>query len=394
MGFMYSGGGERTAIYESLLLKEKGYDVTCFAPATRFDVCYPDLLRKIDVKTFLPRVRMPLPLRDFLSMAASSALPLSFAHKFLDFDCIICHGQPAIWIGYSVSRLASKKYLCYLHQPARFLYPRLIDLEVGWKTKRDFALLNGFVNLGRPLVSAFDHVSVTASECVLVNSRWIERWVKEIYGVKPKLCPPGVDVHRFMPVAKKSSVRVGDRIVNRPFILSTNRHFPQKGMDYLIMMMPTILAEVDTTLVITGDFTSYTSTLVRLASSLKVRDKIVFTNRIDEEELVNLYQNADVYAYTSPCEDFGLGPIEAMACGTPPVVWDYAGPSENVKNGLNGFKAKPYDLHDFSSKVILLLKDATLNREMGLEGVKFANENYSWERHIRSLQELLTSLAF
>lgn len=350
------------------------------------------MLRKIDVRTFLPKVPTPLPLRDFLSMAASSVLPLSFARKFVDFDCIICHGQPAIWIGYSVSRLASKKYLCYLHQPARFLYPRSIDLEVGWKTKKDFALLNTLVSVAKPVVRAFDHASVTASKTVLVNSGWISRWVKDIYGVKPKLCPPGVDVHRFMPVPKKSSVAIGGRTVSRPFILSTNRHFPQKRIDCLIAMMPTILAEVDTTVVITGDFTSYTSTLARLATNLGVREKTVFTNRVGEQKLVELYQNADVYAYTSPCEDFGLGPIEAMACGTPPVVWDHAGPGETVKDGLNGFKAKPYDLRDFSSKVILLLEDRTLNRELSVNGVEFATENCSWEKHVEYLDEVLANL--
>jgi len=50
VGFMYSGGGERTAIYECILLKKRGYDVACFAPAVRPDVCYPELIEQIDLK--------------------------------------------------------------------------------------------------------------------------------------------------------------------------------------------------------------------------------------------------------------------------------------------------------------------------------------------------------
>lgn len=85
-GFVYSGSGERAAIYEYLLLKKRGYDVTYFAPAFQPEVCHPELIREIDLKTLLPRVRMKLPLRDFLSMTLSSFLPLFFARKFPDFD--------------------------------------------------------------------------------------------------------------------------------------------------------------------------------------------------------------------------------------------------------------------------------------------------------------------
>ena len=141
MGFMYSGGGERTAIYESILLGRRGHEVSCFAPAIRPDVCYPELMRKINLRGFIPRVKINLPLRDFLSLSASSFLTPAISRKFKGFDAILCHGQPATWIGYQVSMRLGKKYFCYLHQPARFLYPREIDKKVCWKTKKDLAIL-------------------------------------------------------------------------------------------------------------------------------------------------------------------------------------------------------------------------------------------------------------
>jgi len=390
MGFMYSGGGERTAIYECILLKKRGHEVTCFAPAVRPDACYPELIEQIDLKGFIPRVRMKLPLRDFLSLSASSILAPMVSRKFMRFDAILCHGQPAIWIGYQTARRLGKTHFCYLHQPARFLYPRQIDVQVGWKTKKDFALLNDLVRLGRPLATAFDHASVVSAKSVLVNSEWIRSQVRRIYGIPATICPPGVDVEKFAPVEKKSDVMIGELKIETPFILSTNRHYPQKGMEYAIEMMPTVLRECDARLVLTGDFTNYTPRLIQLAKNLRVSHRVVFTNRVSEESLIELYQNASVYVYTSPCEDFGLGPVEAMACGTPAVVWDYAGPTETILDGATGYRAKLCQIDDLAEKVIHLLNDANLNQRMAKDAVEHVREKYSWNNHIDILESVIS----
>lgn len=389
MGFMYSGGGERTAIYECILLKKRGHDVVCFAPAVRPDVCYPELIKQVDLKSFIPRVRMKLPLRDFLSLSASSLLAPIASRKYTGFDVILCHGQPATWIGYRIARRIGKKYFCYLHQPARFLYPREVDVKVGWRTKKDFALLNDLVKLGKPFATAFDHVSVVSAESVLVNSEWIRSQVNRIYGVPATVCPPGVDIEKFVPAEKKSDVKIGGLKIGAPFILSTNRHYPQKGMEYVIEIMPTVLRERDVNLVLTGDFTNYTPRLMQLTKSLRVSHKVFFTNRVSERSLIELYQNASVYAYTPPCEDFGLGPLEAMACGTPAVVWDYAGPTETVLDGATGYRAKPYQIDDLAEKVIRLLNDVNLNRRMAENAVKHVRTRYSWNNHMDILESVI-----
>lgn len=391
-GFMYSGGGERHPIYEALYLEKKGHHVECFAPAVRPDQCHPGLIEKIPIKGFLPKVRVSIPLRDFASMVLSSVLCPLFAQRFKGFDVVLCHGQPAVWIAYSTTRILGKKYVCYLHQPARFLYPRPIDVRTGWTIKRDFALLNEIVRFSRPIVASLDHVSVVTAQRVLVNSHWIGDWVRDIYGIDPLVCPPGVDIHSFTPVNKKGDVNLSRVRIQKPFVLSTNRHYPQKGMEYLIQLMPKVLSELDVTFVLTGDYTKYTKSLMHLATDLGVRDHIVFTNHLKEGELVGLYQNADVYLYTSPHEDFGLGPIEAMACGTPPVVWDYAGPAENVRHGVTGMKAQPYSVDDMAEKVLLLLTDKKLRSKIAGNGRDFVVNNFSWERHVDTLDSVLCAI--
>jgi glycosyltransferase involved in cell wall biosynthesis len=391
-GFMYSGGGERHPIYETLYFQSKGHHVECYAPAVRPDKCHPGLLGSITIKGFIPRVRAHIPLRDSASLGLSTLVGPILADRFKQFDVIVSHGQPAAWIAYMISRRIRKPYICYLHQPVRFLYPRPIDIKTGWGTKRDFVLLNELVRLTKPFASVLDHVSVVSANCIFANSHWIGRWIQEIYGVAPLICPPGVDVQKFVPVRKKTDVKLADARIRKPFVLSTNRHYPQKGLEYMILAMPKVLSKLDVTFVLTGDYTRYTPRLMQLAKDLKVRDHILFTNQLREEELIRLYQNADAYVYTPPQEDFGLGPIEAMACGTPPVVWDSGGPAENVSNGITGLKASPYSVNDLAENIVHILNDERLNKRIGRQGREFVERNFPWERHMQIMESVLDEL--
>jgi glycosyltransferase involved in cell wall biosynthesis len=49
---------------------------------------------------------------------------------------------------------------------------------------------------------------------------------------------------------------------------------------------------------------------------------VTLTGRVDDEELAALYSGARALVFPSDDEGFGLPPVEALACGTPVVVFD------------------------------------------------------------------------
>jgi len=137
-------------------------------------------------------------------------------------------------------------------------------------------------------------------------------------------------------------------------------------------MMIHILARApETNLILTGRATSYTANLMKLCKDLGVDRHVTFSGEVNEVELALLYSTAAVCAYAAPEEDFGLGPPEAGICNTPSVVWNYAGPSETVLDGITGYRAVPYNLSDFAEKVSRLLTDEGLrNRLHGFSRTK------------------------
>lgn len=70
-----------------------------------------------------------------------------------------------------------------------------------------------------------------------------------------------------------------------------------------------------------------------LAQELGVADATVFTGRIDDDEKLALLNAADLYAYPSLYEGFGISPLEAMRCGTPVVSSNRSSLPEVVGEG-------------------------------------------------------------
>lgn len=81
--------------------------------------------------------------------------------------------------------------------------------------------------------------------------------------------------------------------------------------------------------------------------------EVHFMGFVNQEELVDLYNNLDLYVFPTyrEGESLGLTGIEAMACGTPVIACDIAGPSTYIKDGENGFLFTPKDAKGLFTKI-------------------------------------------
>ncbi|WP_370876230.1 glycosyltransferase [Neobacillus ginsengisoli] len=70
----------------------------------------------------------------------------------------------------------------------------------------------------------------------------------------------------------------------------------------------------DYKLVIVGKRNRSYKNLIKLIETLKIEDRIIFTDFVPVTHLPYLYNAADLFVYPSMYEGFGLPPLEAMAC--------------------------------------------------------------------------------
>jgi len=386
------GGAENVILKQAELLRGNGYNVKSY-----FAYVDKQLAKAHSNPHPLVESYFDSPIPDNKIMRIILSIPLAplTIKAFRSVDVLLCHGYgPAPWIGYVLKKIRGMRYISYIHSPPRFLF---LDSEARklWRfdSIRDVIyLLNKAVG---PILKEIDFLGVLNSDRVLVNSFFTARRVKEIYGLEPTVCYPPVDTNMFKPQDDETIRRMRSDF-GWPLILSTGRIAAVKRWEWLIEMMTHVVKVFPSaTLAVTGEITEenieYVQKLIKLAEFLGVRKSVRFLGFRAANELVRLYNVADVYAYAVPGEDFGLGPVEAMACGTPAVVWDDgAGPCETVIDGKTGFRAKPYNIEDFAEST---MKALDVNKmEMRDFASKFVRENFSCESHFKSLDQVLRNL--
>ena len=396
-GFTYSGGGERLVIEEVLGLRRRGYEVECFAPTVDASRCYPDLIGEVRVKTFLPQLPRWLPFREAVQMAATSLLMPLYAWRFRGVDAIVGCNQPSAWIAWWAARLIDVPYVVYLNQPNRLVYPRNIDRQTGWVSNADYRLLAAIVLRATRFVAWADRRSIQEADQLLVNGDYIGDIIRRTYRRDAIDCPAGCHVASSgfpLPVEQRFSggMTINGYPIRRPYVLLTNRHYPQKRFDLAIRA----IAEVRklhprVQLVVPGPATSHTASLKELVKELGLEDAVVFLGAITEEELQALYEGAAVYVYPAPEEDFGMGVIESMAKGVPVVAWNQAGPTVTVGDGT-GHLAEPLDVSDYAAGISKLLDDRERNQATGERAFAWARR-FDWERHIDTMERAVLDVA-
>jgi glycosyltransferase involved in cell wall biosynthesis/uncharacterized membrane protein YbhN (UPF0104 family) len=396
-GFTYSGGGERIVIEEVLGLRRRGYEVDCFAPTVDSSRCYPDLIGDVRVRTFLPQLPRWFPYREAVQMAATSLLMPLYAWRFRGVDAIVGCNQPSAWIAWWAGRLMDVPYVVYLNQPNRLVYPRNIDRETGWVANADYRLLAAIVLRATRFVAWADRRSVQEADQLLVNGDYIGDIIRRTYRREALDCPAGCHVASSgfpLPLESRFSggLTINGYPIRRPYVLLTNRHYPQKRFDLAIRAMTEVRKRHPRVqLVIPGPATSHTAALKLLVAELGLSDAVLFLGAIAEDELQKLYEGAAVYVYPAPEEDFGMGVIESMAKGVPVVAWNQAGPTVTVGPGT-GHLVEPLVVSDYAAGIAALLDNPAANQTTGERAVEWARR-FDWERHVDTLERAVLQVA-
>src|SRR5690606_6359538 len=98
----------------------------------------------------------------------------------------------------------------------------------------------------------------------------------------------------------------------------------------------------------------------RLASRLRINDKVVSTGRFDEEDKVQLHRIGTVFCMPSPAELQSIATLEAMASGQPVVAVDAGALKEICQDNRNGFLCRQDDHLQIADSIKKILTDSKL----------------------------------
>jgi glycosyltransferase-like protein len=180
------------------------------------------------------------------------------------------------------------------------------------------------------LIECQDRSILAPDHVVCVSAPWVER-LRRDFGVEAGLVSNGVDPRRFRPPrdrAERARTRrlagLGDRFT----VLTVGGVEPRKGSLTLLEAFARLRTRVpDALLLIAGGTTlfDYRAELERFAAragELGVTEHVWRLGALDSAELERLYRAADVFAFPSVKEGFGLAALEALAAELPLVTSD------------------------------------------------------------------------
>jgi len=165
----------------------------------------------------------------------------------------------------------------------------------------------------------------------------------------------------------------------KDFILSVGSLEPRKNQLFLFKVFKKICEQNGKeiyNLVLVGRKAWGKRSVLRKIETSGLEDRVYFTGYVPQEDLINLYNLADIFVFPSIYEGFGLPILEAMACGCPVIASDIAVHRELFHSMV--LLADPYDVDSFVDGINKLLNDRQLKNDLiekGLSGCKL----FSWK---------------
>jgi glycosyltransferase involved in cell wall biosynthesis len=299
-------------------LARRGHQVTLCAT----DVC--DRSTRLPKRAAAPARRLDTRLFPNLSNGLAYHLQLFLPlglHRFLathagDFDVAhlhACRNVPGALAAHHLSR-AGVPYLLAPNGTA----PRI---ERRLAAKRVFDAVAG----RRTLAGAARVLAVSRAEERQFSGLGID-------GARVRLVPNPIDLEEFVERPRQGLFRRRLGIPpDAPVVLFLGKLTPRKRVDLLVQAFAR-LGRADARLVVAGNDMGAERDTRAAVRAAGLEPRTVFTGLLRGRERLEAVADADVFAYPSEHEIFGLAPLEALLAGTPVVVSGDSGCGEVVSS--------------------------------------------------------------
>jgi len=196
-----------------------------------------------------------------------------------------------------------------------------------------------------------------------------ERMVPEIQ-TKSVPIPNGVDIGEIDQVEPYKP--------DKPYIFSAGRFVYKKGFDILIKAFKDVANVYPNINLKIAGYGPEKDNLVTLIRKLRIDDKAEIVDKPNRRQLIQLLKGSEFFILPSRREAFGIVNLEAMSAKKAVVATAVDGVPEIIKNNVNGILVKPEDSLGLAKGILTLLENPSLSRNLGSEGRKIVETNYSW----------------
>jgi glycosyltransferase involved in cell wall biosynthesis len=203
--------------------------------------------------------------------------------------------------------------------------------------------------------------------------------------------PNPVDEAEFERPPDGARFRARFGLDGRPVLLFLGKLTPRKGVADLVRAFPSIDAP-DAVLAIAGNDMGAAAEIDATVRSLRLEARVLRTGLLTGADRLDALAAANVVAYPSRDEIFGLVPLEALLCGTPVVVCNDSGCGEVIAATGGGLVVPPGHPEALADALRTILRDQRTWRHRAAAGGESARRLFGAGVICRQLESLYASV--
>jgi L-malate glycosyltransferase len=259
-----------------------------------------------------------------------------------------------------------------------------------WSIKTKLPLLNTLFNQIKKLVggSLFWLQQRQASALLVATPAALTRLhnpnaiAEKIYDLRH-----GINARLFAPPADRTSNPSAP-----PSILFLGQVSYHKGIFTLFEAFETVASILPSCqLIVAGSWDHQIDEIKSRIEKMSGKAQIKLIGTVQRVDVPSLMNNCSVYCMPSYGEPFGMGALEAMACGKP-VVGTEAGGLQYLISDEGGRKVPPEDPQALATALLEILSSSELQREMGQHNRNLVEKVYDWDQVTQQLESIYYEL--
>lgn len=353
------------------------------------------------IANLLPALAEAAPDQTLVALA-NSALPntrydLGELRRYPNIELVVTPVQPfSLAEQVQLPRLVRRLRLDLLHspyyvKPYRLPCPSVVAIHdlIGWRFPQTLA------RRARYLSRLLLWLAVRTAAQITTLSESARADLVAAYGLpaaRISVTPLAADA-RFAPQPPEAVAALRARYgLPQRYVLYLGANKPHKNLERLTLAweQATNALHANCTLVIAGHNDPRYPAVQQLVAARGLAERVRLLPNLAEADLPALYSGAEVFAFPSLYEGFGLPPLEAMACGAPVLCANTSSLPEVV--GDAALMVDPASVAAIAAGLRRLLDDPALRDEFRSRGLRRAGA-FSWQRTARLILAVYAAVA-
>jgi glycosyltransferase involved in cell wall biosynthesis len=249
--------------------------------------------------------------------------------------------------------------------------------------------------LGRKLTP----FALKKADIVTAHSRFLKQRVVELGKQESRVrlvgCP-GVDRKQFRPGLDTYSLRRELGIGAGSVVLCTRLINPLYNTEIVLKAISLVLKEAPATKFIFSEHGGdkvYIQQMKAFARELGVENSILFFEEIPHDRMPLFLNLAEVFVSIPDSDGMPQSLLEAMSCGTVPVVSNLRQYDEVVRKEANALVVQQKDARAVARAILILLKDAALRETLSKACLDTIMEGMDYEVEMEKMEKLYYELS-